>query len=63
MTLATVITSLENAKAKLEKQMDQIAGYPIYRNDTYAWSLIDRARNVDELLAEARKMQEKGEEI
>lgn len=55
---AETIQVLENAKVRVEKKLEQIAGYPVWRNDTYAWSLIEQARTIDECLKEARKMQE-----
>jgi hypothetical protein len=63
MTISSVIATLENSKARVEKKLDQIAGYPIWRNDTYAWGLIEEARRIDEWLKEARKMQEEENKI
>lgn len=60
---AEVIQILENAKARVDKKLDQIAGYPIWRNDTYAWGLINEARTLDECLKEARRMQEEENKI
>lgn len=61
--LSETIRILENAKVRVEKKLDQIAGYPIWRNDTYAWGLINEARTLDECLKEARKMQEEENKI
>jgi hypothetical protein len=56
-----LIQLLENAKARVQIKINQIQGYPVYRNDVYAWSLIEQMDTIDSCLALARA--EEGEEI